>query len=229
MYKIKIEKFSGPLDLLLQLIEGKELEITEISLSQVTDQYLEHIKKLTNKPAEELADFLVIAAKLLLFKSKAILPIVEEEVEPDELEKQLKMYKEYYEASKVIDAMMGKENFSFGREKSPIKMEVEFHPPENVNSASLKEVFLKILKRLDPLLSLPKVAIEKTISIQEKIMSLQKALSRFRNIDFSKLTKNAKSKTEIIINFLALLELIKRRSVFVSQNEIFGNIQVKKI
>jgi segregation and condensation protein A len=228
MYKIKIEKFAGPLDLLLQLIEGKELEITEISLAEVTDQYLERTEKMKDKPAEELADFLVIAAKLLLLKSKAILPMAEEEVEPDELEKQLKIYKEYYEASKVMDKMLKKENFSYSREKPPIKTEVEFVPPKNVNRTVLKNAFLHLLKKLDPLMKLPKVAIEKTISLQEKIVSLSKAIKKFRTFDFSKLVKDAKSKTEVIVNFLALLELIKQENVHAQQEDLFGNIMVKK-
>ncbi len=227
-YKIKTEKFSGPLDLLMQLIEDKEMQITEISLAQVTDQYVEYIEKMAHKPAEELADFLVIAAKLLLLKSRALLPLPEEE-EPDELEKQLRIYKEYYEASKVIDKMLRKENFSFSREKPPIKIERGFAPPKNVNKTELKNAFIKLLKKLDPLIRLPKVSIEKAISLQEKILHLQKSISKFKKVDFSKLTLNARSKTEVIVNFLALLELIKQENVQAEQKGLFENIMVKKI
>ncbi len=226
-YKIQTEKFAGPLDLLLQLIEEKKFEITEISLANVTDQYLGHIERMKDKPAEELADFLVIAAKLLLLKSKALLP-VEDEEEPDELEKQLRIYKQFYEASKVMDKLLREENFSFSREKPPIKMEVEFAPPKNINLKDLQNAFVRLLKRLDPLIRLPKISIAKTISLQEKIVLLQKSISKFRKIDFSKLTRNAKSKTEVIVNFLALLELIKRENVEAQQQDLFGNIMVKR-
>jgi len=218
MYKIKTDKFSGPLDMLLQLIEGKELDITEITLAEVTDQYVQYIETMKNKPAEELADFLVIAAKLLLLKSRALLPLPEEE-EPDELEKQLKIYKEYYEASKVLDKMLRKENFSFSREKPPIKIEVVFAPPKDLKKNDLKDAFIRLIKKLDPLI----------ISLQEKIVYLQNSIKRFRKVDFSKLTKDAKSKTEVIVNFLALLELIKQENVEAQQAGLFGNIMVKKI
>jgi len=226
-YKIQTEKFAGPLDLLLQLIEEKKFEITEISLANVTDQYLGHIEKMKDKPAEELADFLVIAAKLLLLKSKALLP-VEDEEEPDELEKQLRIYKQFYEASKVMDKLLRKENFSFSRQKPPIKMEVEFSPPRNAKLKELHNAFIRLLKKLDPLIRLPKVAIEKTVSLQEKIVLLQKSISKFRKVDFSKMTQKAKSKTEVIVNFLALLELIKQENVQAEQQSLFGNIMIKK-
>lgn len=228
-YKIQTKKFAGPLDLLLQLIEGKELDITEISLAQVTDQYVEYIDKMQDKPAEELADFLVIAAKLLLMKSKAILPVVEEEQEPDELEKQLRIYKEFYEASKVINKMLLRENFSYSREKPPIKIEIKFSPPNDLKKSHLTEAFVKLLKRLDPLMKLPKISIKKAISLQATILGLQDSLKRFRKVDFSKITQKAKSKTEVIVNFLALLELMKRQDVEAEQADVFGNIMVKKI
>jgi len=175
-----------------------------------------------------LADFLVIAAKLLLLKSRALLPLPEEE-EPDELEKQLKIYKEYYEASKVLDKMLRKENFSFSREKPPIKIEVVFAPPKDLKKNDLKDAFIRLIKKLDPLIKLPKIWIEKAVSLQEKIVYLQNSIKRFRKVDFSKLTKDAKSKTEVIVNFLALLELIKQENVEAQQAGLFGNIMVKKI
>lgn len=228
MYKIKTKKFSGPLDLLLQLIEGKELEITEISLAEVTDQYVEYIEKMKDKPAEKLSDFLVIAAKLLLLKSKAILPVTEDEIEPDELEKQLKIYREYYEAGKVLDKMLKQENFSYSREKPPVRTEIEFNPPKNLSKIDLKKAFVNLIKKLDPLVKLPKVSMEKAISLKRKILNLQNSLSRFRKLDFAKLNQKAKSKTEVIVNFLALLELMKQKNVEAEQKGLFENILVKK-
>ncbi|MFZ5364824.1 MAG: segregation and condensation protein A [Patescibacteria group bacterium] len=229
MYKIQTEKYSGPLDLLLKLIEDKKFEITEISLGKVTDQYLARIEKMADKPAEELADFLVIAAKLLLLKSKAILPVMEEDEEPDELEKQLRIYKEFYEASKIMNKILLSENFSFGRERPPMPLEVEFAPPKDLAATDLMNTFIRILKKLDPLIHLPKVSIKKAISLQATIMDLQNSIKRFRKIDFSKITQKAKSKTELIVHFLALLELMKRQDVEAEQSGVFGNILVKKI
>ena len=104
MYKVKLEKFEGPLDLLLQLIESADLDITEISLSQVADQFMRYLIEVENKNPDELADFLVAASRLLLIKSRILLPNlhIEDEGEAMELEIQLKIYKEYYEANLAI-------------------------------------------------------------------------------------------------------------------------------
>src|SRR3989344_609317 len=104
MLNFKLEKFEGPLDLLLQLIEDQKLDITEVSLSKVADQFLEYLKNTTSLNPEEMADFLVVAAKLLVIKSKALLPDlnIADDADSSTLERQLKIYKEFLEASKVI-------------------------------------------------------------------------------------------------------------------------------
>lgn len=229
MYKVKIENFSGPLDLLLQLIEKQELEITEVSIGQVTDQYLEHIEGIEDIDPEELSDFLVIASRLLLLKSKALLPFLEEEEELDDLEKQLKMYKEFIEASKQIQAMINKKRFTYAKEKMPIKSEIEFSPPENVNLTLLRDTFLVILKRLDPLVKLPRQAMAKTISLQQRIFEIRDFLKKENKVGFKNLMKNAKNRTEVIVNFLAILELLKQRQVKVKQTQIFDDITLEKI
>ena len=125
--------------------------------------------------------------------------------------------------------MLRKENFSFSREKPPIKIEVEFAPPKDLKKNDLKDAFIRLIKKLDPLIKLPKIWIEKAVSLQEKIIYLQNSIKRFRKLDFSKLTKDAKSKTEVIVNFLALLELIKQENVEAQQAGLFGNIMIKKV
>ena len=118
--QFKLEQFEGPLDLLLQLIEDQKLEITNISLAQVTDQYIQYLNHAHDLRPEDLADFLVVAAKLLYLKSRALLPALrldEEEADAGELEKQLKIYKEYLDASKKIEQMIKAGHFAFAREK----------------------------------------------------------------------------------------------------------------
>ena len=102
--KIKIENFEGPLDLLLQLIEREELDITTVSLLDVADQYINYLSKIEDKKPEMLADFLLIAAKLLYIKSRALLPELETDSDEDsmDLARQLKMYKKFVEASKIL-------------------------------------------------------------------------------------------------------------------------------
>lgn len=229
MYKIKIEKFNGPLDLLLQLIEEQKMAITEIAMAQVTDQYLEHIEKIEDRDPEELSDFLVVASRLLYLKSKAILPLQEQEEVYDDLEKQLKMYKEFVEASKKINQMIKAGNFTFSRSKPLQEMKVIFSPAPNITVKNLREVFLTILKRLDPLVKMPKQLIQKTISLQARIFELKDLIKKQEKIQFKDLFKNAKNKTEIIINFLAILELVKQNQLIVKQKSLFDDIVIEKV
>lgn len=232
MYKVKLEKFEGPLDLLLQLIEGRELDITQVSLAEVANQYIDYLNQAKELNIEELADFLVVAAKLLYIKSKALLPTLEigEDEELYDLEKQLKIYKEYLEASKLIHKMILKKKFCFVRERLIRSEEIIFNPPKNLNTSKLKNIFEEILKELKPIFELPKKALEKTISIQEKIHYIRNVLlSCIENkLCFRNLLKNVKSKTEIIVSFLALLELVKQRTVVVTQDGVFNEITIEK-
>ena len=113
MYEVKLEQFQGPLDLLLQLIEKQEMDITEVSLAQVADSYIEYINQMGQLNPEEVADFLVVASKLIYIKSKVLLPELDLEEEGIDLEKQLKMYKEYYQATKKIQKSISKKKFNY--------------------------------------------------------------------------------------------------------------------
>jgi segregation and condensation protein A len=228
-YEVKIEKYSGPLDLLLQLIDQQKLEITEVSISDVTDQYLKHLESMENVDPEELADFLVLAGRLLLLKSKALLPYLVTEEEPDDLEAQLKMYKEFIEASKKVEAMLLENNFCFSRTRPPQKTEIEFAPPKGLKTSELKQVFLTVLKRLDPLVKLPKQAIERTVSLQQKIFEIKDFLGKQKNIGFKHLISKSKNRTEVIIHFLAILELLKQEHLQVKQKGSFDDILIEKI
>jgi segregation and condensation protein A len=229
MYKLKIENFTGPLDLLLQLIEDQKMEITEIAIAQVTEQFLAHIEKIEDRDPEELSDFLVVAARLLYLKSKAILPVQEDEEVYDDLEKQLKMYKEFVEASKKIDQMIKTGNFTFSRPKLPQELKVNFSPAPNITVKNLREVFLTILKRLDPLVKMPKQLMQKTISLQARIFELKDLIKKQEKMQFKDLFNNAKNKTEVIINFLAVLELVKQNQLTVKQGSLFDEIYIEKI
>ncbi len=235
MLKIKLEKFEGPLSLLLKLIEREKLDITEISLAKIADQYIQYIQNNDIKPAE-MADFLVIAARLLFIKSKALLPFLlpEEEEEFDDLEQQLKMYKEFVEASELIRKMIGKKKFMFARDpnKSGRRLvlggENIFSPPKNLSAKDLNLVFKELLERLKPAQKLEEDKIEDSISIEDKISHIQNMLLERIKIRFSRILERAGSKTEIIVSFLAILELMRQRQVVLNQDKMFGEIVIKK-
>ena len=233
IHQIKIEQFEGPLDLLLQLIEDEKLEITKVSLAQVTEQYIKVLNQRAkeNVRAEELADFLAIAARLLLIKSRALLPFLQwgEEDEGEELTQQLKIYREYLQATKTIAALINKKHFSFARQKLLISQEVEFSPPPSLTAPHLAKTFAEILRTIDPLINLPSEIIRKTISIQEKINQIRERLFKQAQANFSDILREAHDKTEVIVSFLALLELIKQRAIVVRQTKTFEDISIERV
>ena len=230
----KLEKFEGPLGLLLQLIERQELDITQISLAKIADQYIEYIKSAPQTQPEELADFLVVAAKLLLIKSKALLPFLggEAEEEIQEFEDQLRMYKEFLEAAKKIEIMIGKNRFAFAREfnrQAILKSAQIFSPPKNLTAGELAAMFKEIIKSVPSAEKLEEKSLERAVSIEEKILAIQQTLLNKIKISFNHILAGARNKTEMIVSFLALLELIKQKDVMVAQGEMFGEIEVSKI
>ena len=229
MKEIKLEQFSGPLDLLLQLIEEQELDISQIALSQVTEQYFHYLDKLEENRSEELADFLVIATKLVYLKSRQLLPqLAPEEEEGPSLADQLKMYKRYLEASKEVNKRWMQGKVAYGRLEPPVKPE-GFVLPVNAREQDLRESFVSLLKRLKPINPLPKVSIDRAITVKQKIESIFEMLKNRKTMNFSELLAGAESKTDIIISFLAVLELVKVGSAAVKQTGVYGNLEISKI
>lgn len=227
---IKLEQFEGPLDLLLTLIEEQKLDITQVSLATVTEQFLQYVSTARGIHPEELADFLVVAAKLLLIKSRTLLPSLHVEEDEDDLEKQLKMYKLYYDASQRIQTMLGQRAYSFAR-ASILRVETRertFRPPENVGGEVLSGLFRAIVKRLEPFVMVTEDVIIRTINIRQKIDAIRERIMTEAKLNFEQLLHSATDRTDIIVTFLALLELVKQRSVAVVQDSAFSSITVER-
>ncbi len=237
--EFRSEKFSGPLELLLSLIEKEEMDIAEIALAKIADEYISYLKNSPRIDPEQVADFLVIAAKLLYIKSKALLPYLstpEEDEEIEELEQQLKMYKEFLEASKGLEKMLSKKKFSFVRDlgKSGKRRQLfvwqKFSPPKNLTKEMLREHFDYILGFLTAEeQELKESVIEHKISIDEKITFIQRKLMDKISFTFNQVIKEAGNKTEIIVSFLAVLELAKQRELVFEQDELFSDIIINKL
>lgn len=229
-YKIKLEQFEGPLDLLLSLIEEEKLDITKVSLSKVADQFMEYLHLGPDLPAGEMADFLLVASKLLLIKSKILIPSLNiNDEEASSLEKQLKIYKEYYEASKKIKELLKRWQFMFSRAKQLQVFTPKFVPPVGLKTKQLAEVFAKVLLHLEPIVNLPTQLMKRTISIREKIKYISDLILEKVSLSFKQLLGQSKDKTEMIVFFLAILELVKQRTIVVEQGELFADITVKKL
>jgi len=226
----KLEKFEGPLDLLLELIEKEELQITELSLAHVADQYLEHIKNNSNIHLENLAEFLSVASKLILIKSRALLPILEfsqeEEAEIKDLAKQLEEYKKFKEAALALGKIAQQGRISYAREGfSGIK--AFFYPPENVNVYDLKKYFQAVLAEIPIIEKLEEEIVREVMTLEEKINDLQNVLRQRVETSFADITANATEKIDVIISFLAMLEMVKQRIIDVDQEELFREIKLR--
>lgn len=210
---LKQATFEGPLDLLLQLIEDEKLEITEISLAEITDQYLSHVKGLSRENLPEISDYLVIAARLVLIKSRALLPIEEsEDVEPDDLAAQLAEYKLYKDlAAKLGTGMAGSR--SFGKVPSVLP-QPEGLVADGVDATALHRAFVEILDRLPDPVELPEETLEEQLTIEQCIDRVRESLTA-GPVQFHSLFKDLKSRVQMIVTFLAVLELIKQSSLHV--------------
>lgn len=230
-YAVRLEQFEGPLHLLLELIEAEKLDISDVSLAQVTESYLQHLDDDEDIPLEELTDFLVVASKLLLLKSKLLLPFLflHDEEGVDDLERQLKIYKEYLDASKVVEMMIAKRHFLYVHEKLP-HVEVGFAPPKRLGADQMAGMFRAVIARLEPFVHVMSSAtIERTVSIHEKIRQIRAMFNRASKTSFREVLSTAQSRTEVIISFLALLELVKQRSVSVTQSGQFDDITINRL
>ena len=229
--KVKIEQFEGPLDLLLQLIEEQQLDITSLALANVTEQFLDYVRQLQEKNPMHLADFLVIASKLLVIKSKALLPNLELGIEEEEsaydLAAQLILYKKYKEAAKYLRRMDLTRHQSWTRE-ADFNDKVTFVPDPDVTPRTLADSISKVATELKEIVRLPQQVMAEVVSITEKIDHIQKLIADKVETSLSSLIKEAKSKTEVVVTFLALLELTKQRILTVEQNSIFEDIIIRK-
>ncbi len=229
MSKILLEQFEGPLDLLLKLIEEDKLQITEISLAHITDQYLNYIEDNDNLIPEEVADFLLIASKLIYLKSKHLLPDfnLEDKDDASSLETQLKIYRKYYNASKNISKMLGNKNFLYVRINTyKLKKISGFISPKKVNNNIIKDTFNIILNRLEKIIELPNIIMVKTISIAERINDIKILIKNINNISFEDILGKKDNKVEVVVSFLAILELVKQREVVIKQNKLFGDLNI---
>lgn len=223
-------KFEGPLDLLLQLVEQEELDITEVALATVADQFVAYVREGKGKiPPEELADFLVVAAKLVYMKSRLLLPslVAEELEEGPDLATQLRLYQQFVAASRTVNKMWESDRVSFARERRPIvSLEKTFSPPPGVTNGLLRDLMQNVIDRLAPLKDLPQQAMKRVMTIQDKIAHFADRLRKHASFRFSSLMEQAKDKSEMVVSFLALLELVKQRVVTVAQSDLFQEIDI---
>ncbi len=235
-FKVKVGEFEGPLDLLLDLIEKRKLHINTVSLSSVADEFLEHIKKHEEFPMADSAEFILIASTLLLIKSKSLLPnlelTAEEEGNIEDLEARLREYQHYKAVATKLRQMFGQ--FLFLAEEPKIRTKV-FAPTREISLEALEQALKEALNNLPKPVVLPKIKVEKIITLEEMIESLSERIQKSFRMSFSDFAKNTNGKAvddraqkiNVIVSFLAMLELVKRGAVRASQEAHFGNIEME--
>ncbi len=219
VFTIKQQSFEGPLDVLLSLIEKRKLFINDISLAKVADDYLAYIKALDKFPLADSTNFVLIASTLVLIKSKSLLPSLEltseEQGDIADLERRLKIYRRIKELSAGVKERFGK-HISFSPEPRPVTP--VFSPDTSMTLTALAAAIRDVLKNLPKKELLPKVIIDKVMSLEEMITHLTKRVTDSLRMSFREFSKNdRKSKIHVIIGFLAMLELVKQGIIAVTQ------------
>lgn len=231
-FAVEQEAFSGPLGLLLDLIERKELEITKVSLAKVAEEYLAHLED-HEVPSDELADFLLVASRLIYLKSRELIPylrIDDEEEGVDRLQDQLRLYQEYAAAARELEARYLKARMYTRPFVKPKQVQqAAFVPATNMMPDSLKDLYQTILKRLQPFFALQEASMERTKSVEERLEELTEALRSKASMSFKEVVHGAQSKMEVVVSFLALLELLRRRAIRAEQSGAFSDIQLKRV
>lgn len=237
---VKLQVFEGPLDLLLHLIQKNKIDIYDIPISEITDQYLEYVQAMDRQDMNVTSEFMLMAATLIDLKCRMLLPKEvnedgEEEDPREELVQQLLAHKEYkFMAQRLRECMDEAGDVICRKQKLPKEVQAYQEPVDldellnGVKLSKLREIFEFVLKRQedskDPIRSKFGQIEKEEVSLPDKLVFVTTALREKRHCTFRELLETQKGKTQVIVTFLAVLELIKTGGVIVRQEETFGEI-----
>lgn len=233
-YTVKTQVFEGPLDLLLELVTKRKLFVNDVSLAQVTDDFIAYIETHEEFPISESAEFILIASTLMLVKSRSLLPMLElteeEEESIHELENRLQVYARIKELASGLRNIFGKQ-IIFEKEARKIE-NVIFAPDSKTDKENLLLSLQRVMEALPRAESLPKVMVKKVISLEEMIERLAERISKASKLSFKdfhghKGAMTYEKKVSVIVGFLAMLELVKRGAIRVTQEEGRGEIEIE--
>lgn len=228
-FQIKTPVFEGPLDVLLDMIEKRKLLINDVSLAKVADDFINYIKNLDNFPIADTAHFILIASTLLLIKSRSLLPTIElsEEERGDivNLEARLKLYQEIRRLTSEVKERFGlKPMFLL----NPISIKPVFAPDNSISIGALSNSIKEVMNNLPKIQVLPKAIIKKVLSLEETISKLTERISNNLKISFRDFAGIGKTeKVNVIVSFLAMLELVKQGLISVKQENHFQDIEIE--
>lgn len=229
-FLVKTHIFEGPLDTLLSLIEKRKLFINDISLAQVADDYIAYIKSLNEFPIADTSHFILIASTLVLIKSKSLLPDLvlteEEQGSIDDLEDRLKQYQKYKALSVHLRERFGI-NVEYLRLPSKEK-KIVFTPDKNTSIDRIFETIKAVIQNLPKKEFVPKAIIQKVISLEEMMDNLSERITKSFKMSFKDFSGHGKAeKVNVIVSFLAMLELVKQGIINVRQDADFHDIHME--
>lgn len=235
-YSIKLENFEGPLDLLCHLIDKNKMDIYDINLSEITDQYIEYINQMEQMNLEITSEFLVMSSTLLYLKSKHLLPKEqddEEEITEEELIRRIIEYKKYKEITQKLKEKFIEYSKRFYKKTEDIefpKQRIEKEYSKDIIPETYKNVIQKNAEKINKNASnIEKIAITETYTVGDTVKEMYRALVKFKKFTFNKLFSIKKhNKKEVVTAFSGLLEMSRRNKIVTEQNELFGDIEVEK-
>ena len=235
-YEIKIENFEGPLDLLCHLIEKNKMDIYDINLNEITEQYIQYLNEMEKMNLEIASEFIVMASTLLYLKSKNLLPKQEneeEEVTEEELIRRIIEYKKFKEISNVLKQNYIETGNRYYKEQEKIelpKQKLEKNYDEKIIPKIYKNLIEKKRSKINQnAKNIEKIALVENYSVASKVKEMYKVLVKQKRFVFNKLfSVNKRSKQEVVTAFSGLLEMSRRKKVETEQEELFGDITVEK-
>ncbi len=226
-FTVRMPSFEGPFELVLELIEKRKLSVSELSLAQVTDDYIQHVRGQATFPMEDAAEFIGVAATLLLIKSKSLIPELElsedEEGDVEELKERLKKYETAREAARELARIFGTDMMVSAGEREP---EVMFAPSRDLSLNALEKALQAVLSALDKEEKLPEVRVRPLVTIEEMMDRLTTRVQKSLNMSFKEFAGDKAEKVEVIVSFLALLELVKQGVVEAVQYGAYQDINI---
>lgn len=226
-FVVKTEGYEGPLELILELIEKHKLSVSELSLTEVTDDFIAHVRGHGTFPMEDAANFIAVAATLLLIKSRSLIPDLElsqeEESDVADLERRLAAYEKARTAARELSRLFGRAMMAEAGERKP---EVIFAPSADLTIVNLEHALKEALAALEKEEKLPEARVRPIISIEEMMDDLRTRVERALTLSFKEFTGSRTERVEVIVSFLALLELVKQGAVEVAQHSPFNDIHI---
>ena len=233
-FSIKTDAYEGPFEVLLDLIDARKLLVNELALANITEDFIQHVRAQAAFPVEETANFIQIAATLLLIKSKSLIPDLElsdeESADVEDLKRRLAAFEKGREAARELSRLFGK-NVMVSAGERPV--EPMFAPSTDLTTGGIAEALARVLAARETVEELPSARVKPLVTIEEMMDRLARRVQSAMNLSFKEFSDSKDPSTglkagkiEVIVSFLALLELVKQGAVAAEQYDAYGDIRI---